>query len=136
MLEIKKKSYIFLFWGISAISQYGKCLSLKKKIRILPVLKLSLSFNQEYIKIDLKNLQEPNWDKVTKEQKLDITIINYQHYNYCCPTYLMNYLCDIMSQSSKPLILGALVLPFCRYTVCIFYRFNQLVRLVMRVLLM
>ena len=43
-----------------------------KKIRILSVLKLSLAFNQQCIKIDLKNLQEPNWDEVTEEQKLDV----------------------------------------------------------------
>ena len=45
-----------------------------QKIRMLPVLKLSLPFNQQYIKIDLKNLQEPNWDEVTKEQNLDVNI--------------------------------------------------------------
>ena len=44
----------------------------KIKIRMLPVLKLSLPFNQEYIKIDFKNLQEPNWDEVTEEEKLDV----------------------------------------------------------------
>ena len=48
------------------------CLRVKKKIRILLVLKLSLPFNQKYIKIDLKNLQEPDWDEVTEEQKLDV----------------------------------------------------------------
>ena len=36
------------------------------------VLKLTLPFNQKYIKIDLKKLQEPNWDEVTEEQKLDV----------------------------------------------------------------
>ena len=44
---------------------------MKKKIRILSVLKLSLTFNQKCIKIDFKNLPEPNWDDVTEEQKLD-----------------------------------------------------------------
>ena len=39
---------------------------------MLSVLKLSLPFNQQCIKIDLKNLQEPNWDEVTEEQKLDV----------------------------------------------------------------
>ena len=34
------------------------------------VLKLSLPFNQKCIKIDLKDLQEPNWDEMTEEQKL------------------------------------------------------------------
>ena len=43
-----------------------------KKIRILSVLKLSLAFNQQCIKIDLKNLQKPNRDEVTDEQKLDV----------------------------------------------------------------
>ena len=42
-----------------------------KKIKILSFLKLSLAFNQQCIKTDLKNLQEPNWDEVTDEQKLD-----------------------------------------------------------------
>ena len=32
------------------------------------LLKLSLSFNQLYIKIDLRNLQESNWEEVTVEQ--------------------------------------------------------------------
>ena len=39
---------------------------------MLSVLKLSLLFNQQCIKIDLKNLQEPNWDEVTKVQKSDV----------------------------------------------------------------
>ena len=39
---------------------------------MLSVLKLSLSFNQKYIKIDFKNLQEPKWDEVTEEQKFDV----------------------------------------------------------------
>ena len=43
-----------------------------EKIRILSVLNLSLAFNQQCIKTDLKNLQEPNWDEVTVEQKLDV----------------------------------------------------------------
>ena len=43
-----------------------------KKIRMQSVLKLSLPLNQQYIKIDLKNLQESNWDEVTEKQKLDV----------------------------------------------------------------
>ena len=39
---------------------------------MLSVLKLSLQFNQKCLKIDFKNLQEPNWDEVTEEQKLDV----------------------------------------------------------------
>ena len=39
---------------------------------MLSVLKLSLPLNQQYLKIDLNNLQEPNWDEVTEEQKLDV----------------------------------------------------------------
>ena len=39
---------------------------------MLTVLKLSLSHNQQYIKIDLNNLQELNQDKVAKKQKLDV----------------------------------------------------------------
>ena len=39
---------------------------------MLSVLKLSLPFNQKFIKIDLKDLQEPNWDEMTEEQKLDV----------------------------------------------------------------
>ena len=38
---------------------------------MLSVLKLNLPFNQQCIKIDLKNLQEPNWDEITEEQKFD-----------------------------------------------------------------
>ena len=36
------------------------------------VLKLSLLFNQQCIKSDLKNLENPNWDEVIEEQKLDV----------------------------------------------------------------
>ena len=39
---------------------------------MLSVLKLTLPINQLYIKIDLKNLWEPNWDEVTEGQKLDV----------------------------------------------------------------
>ena len=38
---------------------------------MLSVLKLNLTFNQKCIKIDLKNLKEPNWDEVIEKQKLD-----------------------------------------------------------------
>ena len=34
---------------------------------MLSVLKLSLPINQLNVKIDLKNLQEPNWGEVTEE---------------------------------------------------------------------
>ena len=53
--------------GIS-ISRYDKCLNIKKNPSVL---ELILPLNQHYIKIDLNNLQEPNWDEVTEEQKLD-----------------------------------------------------------------
>ena len=43
----------------------------EKKLRMLSVLKLNLPFNKQYIKIDLKNLQEPNWDEVIEEQEFD-----------------------------------------------------------------
>ena len=52
-----------------SIHQVFKC---EKKLRMLSVLKLNLPFNKQSIKIDLKNLQEPNWDEVTEEQKLDV----------------------------------------------------------------
>ena len=39
---------------------------------MLSALKLSLPFNQQCNKIDLKNLQEPKWDEVTEEQNLDV----------------------------------------------------------------
>ena len=39
-----------------------------KKNDILSVLELGLALNQQYIKIDLKNLQL-NWDEVTEEHK-------------------------------------------------------------------
>ena len=57
---------------ISKTSQYSKCLSVKKKIRVLSILKLSLPINQQYIKIDLKNFQEQNSDEWTEEPKLDV----------------------------------------------------------------
>ena len=38
---------------------------------MLSVLKLNLPFNQQYIKNDLKNLQESNWDEVIELRKLD-----------------------------------------------------------------
>ena len=52
-----------------SIRQVFEC---EQKIRMLSVLKLSLPFNQQCIKIDLTNLKEPNWDEVTEQQKLDI----------------------------------------------------------------
>ena len=57
--------------GICIISRYSKRFSIKK-IRMLSGLKLSLSFNQKCVKIDFKNLQEPNWVEVIEEQKLDV----------------------------------------------------------------
>ena len=33
---------------------------------------MSLSFNQQCIRLDLNSLQEPNWDEVTEEEKLDV----------------------------------------------------------------
>ena len=39
---------------------------------MLSILKLSLPFNQQYIEIDLKNLQELNWDEITEKQKLNV----------------------------------------------------------------
>ena len=47
------------------------CLSVEE-IRMLSVLKLSLPLNQQYIKIDLKNLREPNGDEMTEEQTWDV----------------------------------------------------------------
>ena len=47
-------------------------MGVNKKIRKQSVLKLSLPFHQKLIRIDFKNLQEPNWDEVTEEQKLDV----------------------------------------------------------------
>ena len=37
-------------------------------------LKLSLPFNQKCIKIDFKNLQEPNWNEVTDVYKFRIDV--------------------------------------------------------------
>ena len=51
------------------IQQLFEC---EKKNRMVSVFKLSLPFNQKCIKIDFKNSQEPNWDEVTEEQKLDV----------------------------------------------------------------
>ena len=39
---------------------------------MLSVLKLSLPSNQQCIKIDLKNLQAPNWAEMTEVQKIDV----------------------------------------------------------------
>ena len=36
------------------------------------VLKLSLPLNQQFIKIDFKNIQELYWDKMTEELKLGV----------------------------------------------------------------
>ena len=53
--------------GISIITWYSKCLSLKK-VRMISVLKFILQLNQQYIKNNLINLQKTFWDKVTEEQ--------------------------------------------------------------------
>ena len=50
------------------IHQVFEC---EKKLRMLSVFKMNLPFNKQSIKIDLKNLQESNWDEVTEEKKLD-----------------------------------------------------------------
>ena len=43
-----------------------------EKNRMHSVLELGLAFNQLWIKMDLKNLQEPNWDEATDKWKLDV----------------------------------------------------------------
>ena len=91
-----------------------------KKIRILSVLKLSLAFNQQCIKTDLKNLQGPNWDEVTDEQKLDVNKfridVKEDDVNICKDvlpviSYLAGYCCyadfkKIKCNSYKDLISG------------------------------
>ena len=42
------------------------------KKNLISIFKLTSSLIQQYIKIDYKNLQEPNWDEVWEEQKLDV----------------------------------------------------------------
>ena len=39
---------------------------------MVSILKLSVSLNQQYFRIDLKTLQEPNWDEGTEEQKSEV----------------------------------------------------------------
>ena len=41
-----------------------------EKSQILSVFKLSFSLNQQYIRIDFKNLQELNWNEVIENQKI------------------------------------------------------------------
>ena len=104
--------------GSSIISRYGKYLSVKK-IRILSILKLSQPLNLQRSKIDLKNLQKTNWDKVTEEQKWDVyeirTDVNLDDLNKCrvVPVilYLISYchyavLKKIKGNSCKDLIYG------------------------------
>ena len=73
---------------------------------MLSVLKMSLPLNQQYIEIDLKNLQEPNWNEVTEEQKLDLykswmMLINAEFFvilylagYYCCYTVFKKMKCN------------------------------------------
>ena len=51
-----------------SIRQAFEC---EKKLRMLSVWKLNLPFNKQGIKTDLKNFQEPNWDELIEDQKLD-----------------------------------------------------------------
>ena len=77
---------------------------------MLSVLKLSLAFNQKYIKIDFENLQEPNWDEVTEEQKLDVykfrIDVKEDDINKCREVlpviiYLINYCCFVVFKKIK-----------------------------------
>ena len=77
---------------------------------MLSVLKLNLTFNQKCIKIDLKNFQEPNWDEIIEEQKLEddinkcrevLPVILYLA-GYCCYAVFKNIKCN----SCKDLISG------------------------------
>ena len=77
---------------------------------MLSVLKLSLPFNQKYIKIDFKNLQEPNWDEVTEEQKLNVykfrtdvkeDDINFSRKVLPVILYLASYCCYVVFEKIK-----------------------------------
>ena len=77
---------------------------------MLSVLKLSLLLYQQYIKIDLKNLQEPNWDVVTEEQMLDVykfkIDLKENHVNKCREVlpvilYLAGYCCYVVFKKIK-----------------------------------
>ena len=94
--------------GLS-ISRCNECLSVKK-IRMLSVLKLSLPFNQKYIKIDFKNLQEPNWDEVREERKLEVykfrIDVKEDDINKCREVllvilYLASYCCCVVFKKIK-----------------------------------
>lgn len=74
------------------------------------VLKLNLPFNQQCIKIDLKSLQEPNWDEVTEEEKLYIykyrIDVKEDDVNNCREVlpvilYLAGYCCYAVFKKSK-----------------------------------
>ena len=77
---------------------------------MLSVLKLNLTFNQKCIKINLKNFQEPNWDEIIEEQKLEddinkcrevLPFISYLA-GYCRYAVFKNIKCN----SCKDLISG------------------------------
>ena len=59
---------------INIISLYVKYFNVKKKLRMLSVLKLSLPLNNQCI--NLMNLQEVNWNEMTEEQNLDVYKFN------------------------------------------------------------
>ena len=54
-----------------SIDQIFEC---EKKLRMLSVLKISLPLNNR--SINLMNLQEVNWNKMTEEQNLDVYKFN------------------------------------------------------------
>lgn len=101
-----------------SIRQVFEC---EKIIRMQSVLKLNLPFNQQCIKIDLKSLQEPNWDEVTEEEKLYIykyrIDVKEDDVNNCREVlpvilYLASYWCNavfkkIKCNSCKDLISGS-----------------------------
>ena len=81
---------------------------------------MHLPFNKQCIKIDLKNLQEPNWDEITEELKLDSDKfridVKEDDINKCREVlpiilYLADYCCNavfkkIKCNSCKDLISG------------------------------
>lgn len=83
-------------------------MNVKKKLRMLSVLKLSLPINNRTI--ELKNLKETNWDEMTREQELHVYKFNIDvtedDVNQCKEVlpvilYLAGYCCHAVFKKLK-----------------------------------
>ena len=100
------------YWQLSG-DQYNISMQQEfayKKNRMLSVLELTLPFNQKCHKIHLKKLLEPNRDKVTEEEKLDVykfkIDVKEDDFNKCGEVlpvilYLAGYCCYVVSKKIK-----------------------------------